>query len=56
MDRKKFLDRFQKRRQKIVYLRDTKKMTWLSIALKMGGVSQTAVMRAYKREKENGTE
>ena len=51
MKREAFLARFKKRRLKIVHLRDVKKMTWAEIAEVMDGVSQTAVMNAYKREK-----
>ncbi len=51
MERQKFLDKFKKRRLKIIHLRDVKKLTWIKIAEQMGGVSKTAVMNAYKREK-----
>lgn len=54
MRRKEYLDQFKKRREKIVRLRDVKKLTWAEIADQMGGVSQTAVLNAYKREKEEG--
>jgi len=53
MDRKEFLDQFQERRQKIVHLRDVDKLTWKKIALEMDDVSETAVMRAYNREKRD---
>lgn len=51
MKRKDFLDQFKKRRLRIIKLRDINKWTWAEIAEEMGGVSQTAVMNAYKREK-----
>ena len=49
MERQKYLDKFKKRRQQVVKLRDSG-WTWAKIAKKMGR-SHTAVMNAYKREK-----
>ena len=51
MKRKEFLQQFKERRLRIIFLRDIEKWTWAEIAQEMGGVSQTAVMNAYKREK-----
>jgi len=51
MKRKAFLQQYKSRRLRIIKLRDINKLTWAEIAEEMGGVSQTAVMNAYKREK-----
>lgn len=53
MKRAEFLDQYKQRRLRIVHLRDVKKLTWREIAEEMDGVSETAVMNAYKREKND---
>lgn len=50
LDREIFLNQFKEERLEIVRLRDEEKWTWRKIA-EHYGVSQTAVMNRYNREK-----
>ena len=53
MNRKKYLSDLKKEREKIVTMRDRKKLEWKQIA-EILGVSVTAARRRYLKEKNNG--